>query len=209
MTFNIDTFTSEQDKRNGVLKSNRFRVMMPTPAVMAGHQTAEVSRSLEFWCSDVQIPGYQFLTANHRRYTYGTNESRPFSPNFQQLQLNVMMDGQGSVWEYFDTWMQHIMPHDVNQTFNDGTIAGRIGQRPYTMTYPDEYIVDGMVIDVYTEDGKKSKSIQLRRAYPVNINSINLSWADKDRMSSFNVFMDFLDWRVVEGSTTFPVPPEL
>ena len=192
MAFNIEDFKAKRDGRNTALRTNRFRVLLPNPpAAMAGNLRGFEVRDLEFWCSTIQLPGYQTLTHNLRRYTYGPNEVRPFASNFQQLQLQIDNDGDGTVWKFFSSWMQSILPHDF------GTIQSKSehGNRNtvYTMEYPDNYVRD-FNIEVYQETGKKVYNIRVRRAFPTNLNSVPLMWAEQNQAMRFDVFMDYSDW---------------
>ena len=90
MAFNIESFKAEQNKRNSVLRPNKFEVMITGPTPKGSD--IDTQRALSFWCEEAIFPGYQLLSHNMRRYTYGTNETRPFSPNFNPVQLTFAAD---------------------------------------------------------------------------------------------------------------------
>lgn len=191
MAFDIERFKSEHGARNGLLRNNKFKVMVTEPPGMVGNNS-DVARSLEFWCAGVQIPGYQLMTHDVRRYTYGTNEARPFAPNFEPIQLLFQADGNGEVLDFWHDWMSFIMPHDMQGGLNEnGT---------YLLKYPDDYVVD-IQITYYRETGEEVKSVAIRRAFPININSVPLSWSEQNNFVTFTVFIDFLDWYVVSSAS--------
>lgn len=190
MAFNIETFIAEHGKRNGFMRANRFEIKL-TPPVGILQQSADLPRSLSFWCSSVQIPGYQFITHDVRRYSYGTNESRPFAPNFEPIQLNFYSDGNGEVLDFWHRWMEYIMPHDMS--------AGINNNNAYLLKYKDDYVTD-MQITYYKETGEPIKNVTVRSAFPININSIPLSWAEQNTFVNFAVFIDFLDWYIPESA---------
>ena len=182
MAFNIENFKAEQSKRNGVLRNNKFRVRPNPPPVLAN---SDLSRSLEFWCAGVQIPGYQLMTHDVRRYTYGTNEARPFAPNFEPIQLLFYADGNDDILDFWHSWMSYIIPHDMSNGINNNGA--------YLLRYKDEYAVD-MSITYFNELGEELKTITVRGAFPININSIPLSWMEQNSFVNFTVFIDYLDW---------------
>lgn len=189
MAFNIDNFQSDLNARNGLMRPNRFEVngFRDIPGVT----DRSLVRSLSLWCAAVQIPGYQFMTHDVRRYTYGTNESRPFSPNFEPIQLTFYADGNGEILDFWHNWMSYIMPHDMS--------AGINANRAYLVKYKDDYVTD-LRITYYREDGTAIKSVAVRGAYPININSIPLAWGELNTHVTFSVFIDYLDWYIPADS---------
>ena len=199
MTFKITDFASELDKKNGVLRTNRYRVIITPPAGSTGVSLFDSSIDLSFWAQEAMIPGYQLLTHDVRRYTYGTNEARPFAPNFVPLQLGFGIDGNMNTWEFFHAWMQHIMPHDVGRENSTGSIharsaySGSSAQAPYMLKYKNEYTTD-IRLDVHRQDGTKIRTINFRQAFPININPVGLSFEENNAFGKFSVVIDYLDW---------------
>jgi hypothetical protein len=204
---NIEGFKAEQNQRNGVLKNNRFRVIIPPAPVLSSF--SDVHRTLQFWCHGANFPGYQIQTHNVRRYTYGTNEARPFAPNFQQIQLQFISDGDTYCWEFFNHWMQNVLPHDADRGINSASL--HTGGPVYLLNYREQYVTD-MYIEIYDAEGNAVKTVQIREAFPVNLNPIQLDWSFQNQFAGFNVFMEYLDWQVadqqeVAPSGALPEPP--
>jgi hypothetical protein len=220
MAFNIETFHSEVNKRQGVMPSNRFEIILSNPpAVLSGRTgSGDVSKSMSFWCQEAQFPGYQLLSHNVRRYTYGTNETRPFAPNFQPLQLTFIADNNGDMWDFFNAWTQHILPHDVKTMNSPSGSYGSPSQTnyPYELSYKDEYTVL-LNLNVYAprvmratnappgigtpsgyEEAKPLFQLEFREAFPSNLNAIQMAWGNQNEYAAFTVFMEYLDWKVVK-----------
>lgn len=194
---NIEEFKSQQNARNGLMRNNRFLVRIPPPQVLFNTQAvSETSRALEFWCQEAQIPGYQLLSHNVRRHTYGTNETRPFAPNFQPIQLTFASDAKAEVWGFFNAWMQHILPHDARQGMStDSNYGAKSNQMVYELSYKTEYATD-MEIIVFDENGNKVLTFTIREAFPSNLNAIPLAWGDQNNYAQFPVFIEYLDWYI-------------
>lgn len=203
--FDISKFSSELSRRRGAMKTNKYRLVIPPPPVMVGREgvsdTAKESTGLHFWASDVQLPGYQLVPGQVRRWTYGPVETRPIGPNFQQIQANFVVDGEGFNWKYFSAWMQAIIPHDA--------VGGGIFQEseygqgfPYELEYKDNYATDP-ILTVYADDDEKIMEFQIREAFPSNINAIPLSWGDRDNLAQFSVFFEYLDFQEVSEGKQF------
>jgi len=203
MAFNIESFKAEHGKRNSVLRSNRFEIMINGFTPVGADSTLQ--RSLSFWCEGAQFPGYQLLSHNMRRYVYGTNEARPFSPNFNPIQLTIAADNNMDVWEFFNAWMQKIIPHDVTSGMTD-TSAYSTNNLVYEVSYKSEY-VSTVTITLYNQMGKPIIRSTLRQAFPTNMNGFDINWAARDEYTRFTIFMDYLDWkteRLTTGSTGNP-----
>jgi len=204
MSFNVSEFTSKINERNGYARTNKFEINIPVPTIIP-KIGGEIARDLKFYCSDAVLPGYQIMTGNVRRHTYGTNEVRPFSPNFQQVQLVFNVDGDFDTWNYFNDWMQTIIPHDGANMDNNSEFS--VG-KPYEIAYKKDYAVD-MNIKVMSEDGFQIKEVFLREAFPSNVNLIQLSWADQNQISQFTVFIEYLDWsEQINKSESQPNQPQ-
>lgn len=197
MAFDIETFKSEHELRNSVLPMNRFKVRFPLPQLLLATGNLETARSVEYWCEGAQLPGYQLLSHNMRRFTYGTNETRPFAPNFQPIELTFAMDSDAEIWELFNSWTQSIMPHDAVDGINTSSVyETSVGAREvYQLAYKTEYVTD-MNILIYDKNNNLIKNFFFREAFPTNINAVPLNWNAFDEYARFTVFIEYLDWYI-------------
>lgn len=202
MSFNIEEFRSELGKRGSVMKTNRFLVTFPMPIGLFDG-TGELLRAnqgfnrtttskVEYWCESVNLPGYQLLTHDVRRWTYGPAEKRPFAPNFTQLQCNFISDGRGRIYNLFNDWMNLIMPHDTKDGFNADS---KYGGNAYEVKYKTQYVTD-LNIKVFSESGKEILTLVCKEAFPSHMLDIPLNWGDTNSYVKFQVAFDFLDWYI-------------
>ena len=189
--FNVENFKSELNKRNGVMRNNKFLLTFATPAVLRNNGPGlSINRSIEFWCESVNLPGYQLMQHDTRRWTYGPAEKRPFAPNFQSLQCSFIADGKGEIWTFFNDWLQSILPHDTDQGFNT---RSTFGGYPYELAYKIDYVTE-LNIAVFDETGKKQINIICKEAFPSQVIDTNLNWADTNSTAKVGVVFEYLDW---------------
>ena len=198
MSFNIDQFSAEINSRGGLMRTNRFQLRIPPPPILLGRQGTQGMFTQEsgthFWAQDVQMPGYQLQSGNVRRYTYGPNETRPFAPNFQQVQANFAADGAMTIWQFFDAWLQSIVPHDSDGIFAQQQSAFT-GGRVYELSYKSEYATDIDIV-LFNEIGDEVMKLTLYEAFPSNMNAIPLAWGEQNNYATFSVFFEYVDWNV-------------
>ena len=193
---NINQFVAKQSQNNGYMRTNRFRVRMTAPSILIGQ--ANIARDVEFYCEAAQLPGYQVMTSDVRRWTYGPSEKRPFAPNFIQVALTMNVDGDMANWNYFNVWLQSIIPHDrgYNGGINLASQHGN-GNKVYELSYKSEYAVD-VNVDMYRTDGSIARTTNLIEAFPSNVNGINVGWNDNNQVAQFVVYLDYLDWDITQ-----------
>lgn len=192
MAFNVSEFTSQISKRGGLTRNNRFAVRFTSPPALAGR--SNVVRDIEYWCEAINIPGYQLMTHNVNRWTYGVTEKRPFAPMFPQLQLQFLIDNDNSIVDLFEAWMQGIIPHNTENGINQQQSAS--GIVPYEVTYKEDYVTD-LNLYVYSESGKIIRQIVCKEAFPVHVQDIPFAWNQTNDIAKMTVTFDFLDWFTV------------
>ena len=189
--FNIEDFKSELRSRNGVMRNNRFLITFPPPTVLQRNgPAASMNRSIEFWCESINLPGYQLMQHDTRRWTYGPSEKRPFAPNFQSLQCSFIADGKGEIWTFFNNWLQYILSHNTPNGFNN---PSGFGGYPYELAYKVDYVTE-LNIAVFDETGKKQINIICKEAFPSQVIDTNFNWADTNSTAKVGVVFEYLDW---------------
>lgn len=189
--FNVEDFKSELNKRNGVMRNNRFLLTFATPRVLFGNAgRADMNRSMEFWCESVNLPGYQLMQHDTRRWTYGPAEKRPFAPNFQSLQCSFIADGNAGIWNFFNNWLQYILSHNTPQGFNN---PSGFGGYPYELAYKVDYVTE-LNIAVFDETGRIKINLVCKEAFPSQVIDTNLNWADTNGTAKVGVVFEYLDW---------------
>jgi len=202
MAFNINNFIAEVNVRKGPMRTNKFLVTFPLPAVMLRQQQNIVSsaRTMQYWCESVNLPGYLIGTHDVRRWTYGPVEKRALTPSFTDLQCTFINDNQSTVLNFFQTWQQAILPHEATRGINTLQNGGYV----YELNYKQDYATDIHII-VFDEARKETVHVVCREAFPAQLPDTPFSWADTNNVMRFPVVFHYLDWYY--QSTTSPVAP--
>lgn len=197
MTFSINEFNSAILKRGGIQSTNRFLVTMtPPPALFAGGNYNSISRDMEFWCSATNLPGYQIATHAAKRWTYGPDEKRPFTPIYQPVNLRFNADNNGDYLRFFNSWLQFIMPHDWYNSFNSTETkypSQNGGKGQYDLEYKLNYATD-ITIATFAQSGSLVSIYILKEAFPVAVSDEEFDWERQSDKQTFTVNIEYLDW---------------
>ncbi len=199
MAFDIDVFRSEIYRRKGPLRTNKFKVVITPPPGLLNGGFQGIARSIEYWCESVNLPGYLLGAHDVRRWTYGPVEKRVLTPSFTDLQCTFINDNEFSIWDFFHSWQQLIIPHqrrrDGNETNNgiNTIVTNNPTRYVYEIEYKVNYVTDLRII-VYDESGKPSIEIVCTEAFPAQIPDTPFSWADTNNIMRFPVVFHYLDW---------------
>ena len=193
--FSIEGFKGEIDKSGGVAKPNRFFVSFTPPVMM---NDLQFGNKIEYFCQSVNVPGIQLNVSENRRYTYGPVEKRPYSASFTPLQLSIIADGSGSIWKFFRTWTDRIIPTMASRGMA-GTFSDPLGSHsPYELRYKKDYAVDIAIYHLAeTYDDQNDDRIITRtvcfEAFPSIVLDQQMNWADNNSVSQFGVQIEYTD----------------
>lgn len=208
MSFKIEQFKSAISKRGGIMRDNRFVISMSIPRVMQSIPLPEALfvdpmdavRDMEFWADGLTIPGYQLGVGTTKRWTYGPDEKRPFTPIYFPFMVSFKSDMNGDYLRFFNNWMQFIMPHDwYNDTVNQ---RSNYSGRQFEVEYKANYAVD-INIAVMNPAGEITNIYFLKEAFPSSISDITMSYDSVNQNAKFQVSFEYLDW-----TTTNIVPSD-
>jgi len=181
MTFNVSDFASTINSVGGLVKSNKFQVII-TPNVQIGD-----NRIMSFMCDQATVPGVTWTTADVRHTGYGNFAKRPTNATFTDVQLQFFVDSDSNVMEYFHRWMANI------NNFDRSNAGARNGLDLYHFNYPDEYqaVIDIIVFD---DNQKRTTEIKLNDAFPVAIGDQQLSWENTNSLLKLSVTIAYDSW---------------
>lgn len=204
MPFNIEDLKSTLSKRHGLMRNNRFRVSFTLPNIFLDNVEIEEEedrglwRDAEIYCYGVNFPGFQLITHDVKRWTYGMTEKRPFAPNVGPLNLKFYSDNRGRYWRLFNTWLSLIMNHDISRSvISPSPLGESVNGYPYELSYKQEYVSD-VTIDVFDERGEVINKIKCLEAFPSQVMDLDYDWGNTNDFARINVVMPFLDWHVVQ-----------
>lgn len=195
MAFNISSFTSSLQK-HGVAQNNAFRMRITTPLALQTETkgTSPVIDDAEFYCQSVTLPEFDIQTSEVQQQGFGTITRRPQSLNFPVLPAVFLVDQELGMVKYFHRWAQHIINYDNS----NGQYSSVDGALPFEINYKSDYATR-LNVDVLAKNGSVEYSYEFGGAYPINIGSVEESWADNDALLTLSVGFSF-DTLKVTGS---------
>jgi hypothetical protein len=201
MAFSINRFKSETN--SGFLKPTKFEFIAGMPIGMSSKGNSQglldTGNKMRFWCEGSSLPGFAVATHSVRTKGYGLFETKPVFAQFQKLNLQVLSDGNGDAWRFFQTWLSLIVNHDSSRSFTTITNvtaspgAGRSYMTPYEVSYKTQYAVSGQVI-AYDDQGTQKITVQLRHMFPIAVGDIPLNWNNTNQIMRIPVSFAYFDW---------------
>lgn len=150
MSSSINDFKSAIMRNRGLAKANRFKVEITSVPGLSGS-----TRDLNFLCETVNLPGKQITTLD---YDNGTRRPVKIPTGYIEDDVTMVFNLTNNylVKKALDSWMQRII--DVNS---------------YRLAYDSAYKRD-IKITQLDDNNAIVYTAQLKSAYPITINSIDL-----------------------------------
>ena len=162
----IDDLASQINQRGGLAKPNYFAVTFTGPAAVSPNQFL-----INAFCESVSIPGRSITTTEHGTIRQATK--RPYSFINDDVSFTFLVTNDFYMKNIFDKWMKHVI--------NDETGA---------IYYKNQYVSD-MTITVLDTKHDMIYKCQLKNAYPIGIQAIELSNAAQDQLIKVTVTMTY------------------
>ena len=201
MAFNISEFKTNIAKGGGLLKNNKFLVLVPTPRILQGKSidnipTSSTNDILRFHAEKASIPGIALQASEMRRQGIGNLEKTPFGAAFTDCDVSFTIDQKSTVWNFFQSWMDGIYNFNL-----------KIGNGLYELAYKNEYCTT-LTLYVYNEIHPQTPVIQIELidAFPVSISDIPLQWSGGEHIT-LNVRFNFRSWNEIRVGTSTYAPP--
>ena len=149
----IASLSKNISRRGGLARSNFFALTFTGPASLSPNPFF-----INTICESAQLPGRSITTFEHGTTHQVTK--RPYSFINEDVTLTFLITNDFYIKDLFDKWMRCVV--------NDTTAK---------IAYKNQYVSD-MTITVLDVNHNTVYSVNLENAYPININSIELSNAD-------------------------------
>ena len=206
---NVDTLKSTINRRGGLAIANKFAIYMNNPAgqnILTGgaggigatigslatkglqslatgssfSPTAFLNdpRDMYLLAESCTLPGRSFMTSERRtgikttKVAYGIDTSA--------VKFTFLLTNDYYIWKYFKSWMDFIVPpsDDINEL---------------KLNYKNSYSTDIQIQQMASGDFIPSYSISLKNAYPIAIDSVELSNTSSDYLRC-TVSMAYDNW---------------
>jgi hypothetical protein len=206
-TFSINSFRSEIIN-NDVLPSHSYLVTFSP--FRAGYSENKLltdfvvtkRNTLMMRCESIILPTPSLLEEeNIRRYGYGPVEKVPYGVQFSDVSMTWLVDSKSEIIDFMHQWMNTIVMHDapnanMSQTPSSEKRPGLEGYRPFEVGYKDGYTNPIVRVYVYNRQLQTVTEYEMYDVFPMNIQSMNLAWADENQIQKLTVNFAYTNMRV-------------
>lgn len=144
-------------KKHGLARTNRYLVTFTPPPLILTDLGINAF-SVDVFCNTVTMPGVTFTTVPDK--VYGDTIEMPSNKSYGELSMELFVDTGFRTRYMFEKWMNMIEDTD---TRNFG--------------YYEDYAASPVVINILDVNGAVTYSMILQEAYPISMNSVQLSQA--------------------------------
>jgi hypothetical protein len=163
---------------DGFLKASSYE-MVVAPPVGGGEL-------LRIRAESVSLPGSSFASVDaYKPFGSGLTYQIPHTFTPQEISVTHLIDANSDILKTLIDWSSSIV------NFKG---VGR-GGRGATANYFKDYVVDASIF-LYSNDGKKQKTITLFQMYPSTIDQVQMSWASSDEIAKVNVSYQFVNYTI-------------
>lgn len=204
--FDINSFRSEIIK-NDVLPSHSYLVTFAPFRAGVGKEVGPLTdfvvnkrNTLMMRCENVVLPAPSLLEEeNIRRYGYGPVEKVPYGVQFSDVSITWLVDKNSEIIDFMHQWMNTIVMHDSPNTLMNYGVPTRPGldlYAPFEVGYKDAYANPIVRVYVYNRQQQVVTEYELYDVFPMNIQSMNLSWADENQVQKLTVTFAYTNMHV-------------
>ena len=198
MPFNITDIIGSI-KQDGVLKSSKFDVTICPNQVMGLEFTPS---ELTFRCIAASIPGMTINTTDFKLYGGMPNLKIPISRTTNDLRLTFLTRSDSKDRYFFESWINLISNFSSNTIAYYYDIRSDIVIKIYdeninTKTFNVNSGIKGTNLGAGTNQGTTTDNtiiaytVTVLNAIPINIDDIDISWADSDKLIEYTVTFSY------------------
>lgn len=180
-------------RHKSVARTNLFDVTFSVPAVLSG---STMGPKLSLWAEGAQLPGMNLQTDSLKPYGFGPQESMPYTLQTNDININFIGDGRGSIQRYFYEWMQRIVRGDEDPRSGRPGVSGLA---PYEVEFKNRYSCT-LTITMYNEEGTPIVIYELYDAFPKTVPDLSLSWNDTSSFVQFGVTFAYTRMKFVNST---------
>lgn len=175
MAFSVQEMKSSLSK-NGFLKASNYEMVVSPPTGGGA--------LLRIRAESVSLPGSSFASVDgYKPFATGRTYQIPHTFTPQEISVTHLIDANSNVLKTLIDWSSFVVDFKGE------------GGGPFTAGYFKDYVVDGSIF-LYSNDGKRQKTITLFQMYPSSIDQVQMSWASSDELARVNVNYNFVDYTI-------------
>lgn len=171
-----------------------FEVQFPVPSFLSDLNSGSTSpyNYLTLLCTEAVLPGNKLITFDVNNDYTGVTEKMPHRKLYDQnLSLTFYVNAQEDAYypiRFFESYISYIAGEDPSNTSSLDRLRNQ--NYFYRMSYPDEYMIDGLFIKKFEKGGNLTQNdppikqvdrqltYEFIRTYPTAINSMQLTYGD-------------------------------
>lgn len=189
----IDKFKSTIGKHQGIARTNRFALIMTPPEqsllnldiqsqvtnLLSGNSFAPSSllndpRDMSLLCETCSFPGRQITTIDYQTVRQPLKIPTGFFN--EDITFTFLLTNDYYIKKMFDRWSELVLNTDL-----------------YKTGYLSDYARD-VVIQQLNQANQVTYGIRLRQAFPISVNSIDMSNSDENTVVRLNVVFTYKDF---------------
>ena len=209
-SFNINRFRSEVSGADAVLPTHSFLVVFSpfktsfgtslindaTPSEVR-NEVLTLGQRVTMRCDNIILPNLGLLQEqNIRRYGYGTVENVAYGINTGDVTMQFIVDSQSDIVYFFERWFDTIVNRNSKGGADMRTEDPVTKYLPYEVGYKDDYACPVINVFVYDRSNRAVMEYNIYDAFPINLQSINLSWEAENSIMKLNVSFAFTDFKI-------------
>ena len=136
------------------------------------------SNDLALRCESAQLPSRTLMTTEQK--IYGITEKYPYENSYNDAEFVFLVSGDMREKKFFDKWINLVSP-----------------KLSYNMNYKSDYATS-VVVKQYDLQGRPQYEVELRKAFPISVNQLDLDWSS-DGYHKLAVVFAYSDW--ISGSS--------
>lgn len=172
----VNNLISIINDRKGLAPANRYRVLFVPPLIIRGDYNINHVDAL---CESTSLPGKQITTIDAPLYAYRQSTKYPNGYTFEDITFSFYLTNDFYIRKIFDRWLDQIVTPS------------------YLIKYDKDYKVD-IEIQQLDQNDKKIYAVRLIKAFPITMNSNDLSNGATSEPQKLSVTMTFEDWRPIQ-----------
>ena len=178
----VDDLLSIFNKSRGGARANRYRVIF---------DGGEGGNKISFLCDSVTLPGRQILTSDYA--TTMKTYKRPYAFANDDVTMSFILTNDWFAWNFLNDWQSKIISN-IDSARNG----------PFTVKLKSENsqnsgYIKQVLIQHLTVNNKLTKTYILYDAYPVTLNSMELSNSSENQILRCTVTLAYDNWTVIDG----------
>jgi hypothetical protein len=174
-SLDIRNLVSSFDK--DLARPSRFDVYFNIPAPLLVEDSKDPSYmqtlDLTLRCESAQLPSRTLMTTEQK--IYGITEKYPYENSYNDAEFVFIVSGDMREKKFFDKWINLVSP-----------------KLSYNMNYKSDYATS-VVVRQYDVQNKIKYEVELRKAFPIAVNQLDLDWS-ADGYHKLTVVFAYSDW---------------